>query len=201
MDPEEAAKQKLMGAIDQARALNFRYLWVDNCCIDKSHKTELNESLSSMGDWYQNSQVCLVYLDDFEGTTVPPSPYPSQRPRWSTRGWTLQEIVMSPRAVFYNKHWKYIILRLQILEDLAYLCNVRSSSLICCGKRPEVAASFLLQIASDRETSRTEDRAYSLMGLLGVRMTTNYGEGRKMAISRLLESIIRTTGDVSIFNW
>lgn len=32
-------------------------------------------------------------------------------------------------------------------------------------------------------------------------MTTNYGEGRKMAISRLLESIIRTTGDVSIFNW
>jgi hypothetical protein len=49
--------------------------------------------------------------------------------------------------------------------------------------------------------SKPEDRAYSLMGILGVRMRADYGEGRARAISRLFEAIIRTTGDVSIFNW
>jgi hypothetical protein len=39
------------------------------------------------------------------------------------------------------------------------------------------------------------------MGMLGVRMRADYGEGRARAISRLFESILRTTGDVSIFNW
>jgi hypothetical protein len=39
------------------------------------------------------------------------------------------------------------------------------------------------------------------MGILGIRMRADYGEGRARAISRLFEAVIRTTGDVSIFNW
>jgi len=39
------------------------------------------------------------------------------------------------------------------------------------------------------------------MGMLGVRIRADYGEGRARAMLRLLEGVIRTTRDVSIFNW
>jgi hypothetical protein len=39
------------------------------------------------------------------------------------------------------------------------------------------------------------------MGMLGVRLQADYGEGQTKAASRLFESIIRSTGDVSVFNW
>ena len=54
--------------------------------------------------------------------------------------------------------------------------------------------------AADRTTTRVEDRAYSLMGLLGVNMPMLYGEGKK-AFHRLQLEIIRTSNDQSIFAW
>ncbi|OJJ42097.1 hypothetical protein ASPZODRAFT_1667941 [Penicilliopsis zonata CBS 506.65] len=41
-----------------------RYIWLDNCCIDKSNAGELNESLARMGDWYANADFCIVHVDD-----------------------------------------------------------------------------------------------------------------------------------------
>ena len=47
---------------------------------------------------------------------------------------------------------------------------------------------------------RVEDRAYSLMGLLGVNMPVLYGEGAK-AFHRLQLEVIRCSNDQSIFAW
>jgi len=54
--------------------------------------------------------------------------------------------------------------------------------------------------AASRTTTRVEDRAYSLMGLLDVNMPMLYGEGKK-AFHRLQLEIIRTSNDQSIFAW
>jgi len=51
-----------------------------------------------------------------------------------------------------------------------------------------------------RETTREEDKAYSLMGLFGVNMPLLYSEGAR-AIIRLQEEIMRTTYDHSLFAW
>jgi hypothetical protein len=54
--------------------------------------------------------------------------------------------------------------------------------------------------ASDRETTRTEDGAYCLLGIFGINLPLLYGEGRK-AFIRLQEEIIRQTDDHSILAW
>lgn len=54
--------------------------------------------------------------------------------------------------------------------------------------------------ASDRTTTRVEDIAYCLMGLLDVNMPLLYGEGSK-AFFRLQLEIIKTSSDESIFAW
>jgi len=58
----------------------------------------------------------------------------------------------------------------------------------------------IISWAANRTTTRLEDRAYSLMGLLDVNMPMLYGEGKK-AFYRLQLEIIRTLNDQSIFAW
>jgi len=66
------------------------------------------------------------------------------------------------------------------------------------GNRPCVAQ--IMSWAAHRKTTRIEDRAYSLMGLLDVNMPMLYGEGKK-AFHRLQLEIIRASNDQSIFAW
>jgi hypothetical protein len=54
--------------------------------------------------------------------------------------------------------------------------------------------------ASRRQTTRIEDEAYCLLGILEIIMPLLYGEGKR-AFRRLQEEIIRTTNDHSIFAW
>lgn len=55
--------------------------------------------------------------------------------------------------------------------------------------------------AAGRETTRGEDRAYSLMGIFGVHMPLLYGEGAINAFLRLQEEIMRRSDDHSLFAW
>lgn len=54
--------------------------------------------------------------------------------------------------------------------------------------------------AAGRQTTRVEDRAYSLLGLFGVYMPTIYGEGEH-AFVRLQIEIMKSFNDQSIFAW
>lgn len=54
--------------------------------------------------------------------------------------------------------------------------------------------------ATGRDTTRVEDRAYSLLGIFDINMPLLYGEGHK-AFQRLQCQIIETTEDYTIFAW
>lgn len=54
---------------------------------------------------------------------------------------------------------------------------------------------------SHRKTTRGEDIAYCLLGLVGLNMPLLYGEGQEAAFMRLQEEFIRRNTDESIFAW
>lgn len=54
--------------------------------------------------------------------------------------------------------------------------------------------------AADRQTTRTEDRAYCLLGLFDINMPLLYGEGMR-AFQRLQEEILKSSDDQSILAW
>jgi hypothetical protein len=64
----------------------------------------------------------------------------------------------------------------------------------------EASIAQRMSWASYRITTRVEDEAYCLLGLLEIKMPLIYGEG-KMAFIRLQEEIIRRSSDSSIFAW
>ena len=65
----------------------------------------------------------------------------------------------------------------------------------------EISVAERLSWAANRQTTRSEDVAYCLLGLFGITLPLSYGEGGENAFYRLQEEIIKTTVDMSLFAW
>lgn len=187
---------KLSAACDKARALRFHYIWMDTCCIDKSSSSELSEAINSMYTWYRNALLCIVYLHD-----VHKDGWASEIPRsqWFKRGWTLQELIAPAELLFVDKNWEEIGRKSNLATVLSKITKVDEYVLLT-GDMEGVSIATKMSWAATRETTRIEDRAYSLMGIFDVNMPTIYGEGDK-AFIRLQEEIIKRSHDQSIFAW
>lgn len=169
---------KIKGCCAQAVADGFRYAWIDSCCIDKPSSAELSEAINSMFHLYERSQVCYVYLSDvstgLEWDSHQRQDSELRLSKWWTRGWTLQELIGPRVVIFYDREWMEIGTK-KWMEIL-----ISSITGISCQHLRDYADASVAQKmpwASKRETTRVEDRVYSLMGFFSVHMPPLYGEG------------------------
>ncbi|WYZ42675.1 hypothetical protein EsH8_VI_000374 [Colletotrichum jinshuiense] len=95
--------QKIRACAKVSRDMWYDYTWVDTCCINKTSSAELSESINSMYAWYRQAGVCLAYLEDFHGDRMSQV---TNKNRWFTRGWTLQELIAPSEVVFYSASWE-----------------------------------------------------------------------------------------------
>ncbi|RYP70100.1 hypothetical protein DL769_005077 [Monosporascus sp. CRB-8-3] len=170
--------EKIRFCGEQAGQDDLQYFWIDTCCIDKSNHIELQDAINSMFRWYQIAAKCYVYLSDvstakrkadgeFSKFTWEPA---FRESRWFSRGWTLQEL-LAPRSVeFFSR------------EGIA-IPALRGTPLSKFGVEER------LSWAKSRRTTRKEDKAYSLLGIFGIYMLPNYGEGEQNAFERLRKKI------------
>ncbi|KAB5515512.1 heterokaryon incompatibility protein-domain-containing protein [Coniochaeta sp. 2T2.1] len=188
---EAAGKKSGFSKIERccAQALGdgHEWAWVDSCCIDKRSSAELSEAINSMYSWYANSDCCYVYLADVSaGGNFREE---LKNSRWFTRGWTLQELLAPLRSVLFATDWLSTITGI----PANILSGDKFVSQACVSQR--------MFWASHRETTRPEDRAYSLLGLFDISMPILYGEGLRKAFLRLHHAIISKSGDETIFAW
>ncbi|GAP89462.1 putative het domain-containing protein [Rosellinia necatrix] len=109
-DPQlRTSYEKIDGCCRQAKADGLAWVWIDTCCINKDSSAELSEAINSMFRWYEDAEVCYVYLSDVPSGEIPWLPDSSFRKSlWFTRGWTLQELLAPRYKVFYDKNWSLI---------------------------------------------------------------------------------------------
>ncbi|ETS82469.1 hypothetical protein PFICI_04345 [Pestalotiopsis fici W106-1] len=218
---------KIQQTAKLAASENRDFMWVDTCCIDKTSSAELSEAINSMFRWYQQAEVCYAFLSDIEDSDLEDSADDDQitQSRWFTRGWTLQELIAPPVVHFYSKNWRFLGRKRPasrstvpipspsgkepdspLVSDPDFLSIIeRATSIdkdLLDGSLDlnEFGVAMRMKWASRRQTTRVEDRAYSLMGLFGVNIPLLYGEGTN-AFIRLQEAILLTTDDQSIFAW
>ena len=198
--------KKILDTCMRAESDKFKWVWIDTCCIDKRSSAELSEAINSMYRWYKNSGRCYAYLHDVRGsfpTKKNDDKYPKSNgwPEWFSRGWTLQEMIAPKDVRFFDDSWKFIGDKKTLALTLQDITQVPQGILVngLSGTyRPCIAQ--IMSWTSNRTTTRVEDKAYSLMGLLDVNMPMLYGEGRK-SFHRLQLEILRTSDDQSIFAW
>jgi hypothetical protein len=188
----KAGWRKIQFCADQAAADGLQYFWVDTCCIDKRNAVELGAAINSMFRWYENASRCYVYLSDVsksEGVGGERAWEEAFRTsRWFTRGWTLQELI-APRLVdFFSAERQRLGSKLSLAAEIQEATGIPERAL-----RGDALSNFSTRErrswAERRNTTIEEDGAYCMIGICGVAMVLNYGEGRDHAFRRLEKEI------------
>jgi hypothetical protein len=117
-------------AICVTKQLGYRFLWVDEYCIDQGNEKQRNEQINSMDQIYRGAELTIVAAAGEDknyglpGIGVTPrvsdkavrlnnvelftfGPDPIQRittSKWWTRAWTFQEGVLSKRLLVFTDH-------------------------------------------------------------------------------------------------
>jgi Heterokaryon incompatibility protein (HET) len=193
--------KKISFCAQQALRDRIHYIWVDTCCIKKSNNAitiELQHAINSMFKWYKRAAVCYVYLSDVpnqsDDANSQSRQYPFepafQKSRWFTRGWTLQELIAPASVRFFSKTWENIGSKESLERQISEITKIPVEAL---RGSPLDGFSVAERIswAEMRHTRYEEDKVYSLLGMFGVHLLPNYGEGKDYAFQRLHEEIQR----------
>ena len=198
----KAGYNKIRFCGEQARRDDLQYIWVDTCCIDKSSSAELTEAINSMFRWYREAAKCYVYLSDVSKGNYDEHDHLSRSiwkssfrgSRWFTRGWTLQELIAPTSVEFYSSEGIRLGDKRSMEQQIHEITSIPVRAL---RGNPLSDFSFeeRLSWAIKRETTREEDKAYSLLGMFDIYMPLIYGEGGENAFKRLRTSVKIVTED------
>lgn len=180
--------QKLEFCAEQAARDGLEYFWVDTCCIDKTSSSELSEAINSMFRWYQNATKCYVYLSDVLAHEDWKTLF--QKSKWFTRGWTLQELIAPGMVEFFSAEGDKLGDKRSLEQEITQITGIPIDIL---RDKPlsQVDEKERLSWSVRRQTIRDEDTVYCLLGIFGVYMVSNYGEGKQNALRRLRREIQR----------
>jgi len=196
--PPKSGYTKITETCRLALEMDIEHAWVDTCCIDKSSSAELTESINSMFQWYENAAVCYVYLADLHpGTEFRDG---IDKCRWINRGWTLQELIAPRNVYFYDRAWTLRGVKGIFGRELSDATGIPVEILFMQHKISQYSVAQRISWASRRDTTRVEDAAYCLLGVLGVNIPLIYGEG-SMAFRRLQEEVVKRNNDLTVFAW
>ncbi|KAF4625580.1 hypothetical protein G7Y89_g12587 [Cudoniella acicularis] len=188
---------KVQGACKLAARDGYGWIWIDSC-IDKSSSSELQETINSMWNYYEQSNIFYVYMAD-----VPDSEAGwdrrFQKSEWFTRGWTLQELIAPAYVEFYTGNWSPIGTKLERHKEIANITKIDLDVLVQAESIDNFSAAERFSWAAHRQVTREEDETYSLLGLFHVDMPMLYGEGGKKAFTRLQEAIYNSMLDQTLF--
>jgi len=176
----------------QARQDRFKYFWVDTCCINKNDKAELAFAIRSMFRWYRNAARCYVFLSDVPGTATYTSDAAEsiafRQSRWFTRGWTLQELLAPPAVYFFSQDGDELGSKLSLLSVLRKITGIPEDALQGTPLSDFTVNKRVLW-NEHRTTKLPADKAYSLMGMLGVELSPFDGETLAEAMKRVLDEV------------
>ncbi|RYP00916.1 hypothetical protein DL765_010892 [Monosporascus sp. GIB2] len=189
----KAAYAKIQFCGDQAELDGLKYFWVDTCCIDKSDAAELQYAFNSMFRWYREAAKCYVYLTDVSTCQQDAERNPSwelafRESRWFTRGWTVQELIAPTIVEFFSVEGVYLGDKQSLGDQIHNVTGIPLGALQS-NTLSDFSIESRMSWIKERNTTRKEDKAYSLFGIFDVCMPLLYGEGEDRAFERLLEEI------------
>ncbi|TBU30967.1 hypothetical protein BD311DRAFT_161152 [Dichomitus squalens] len=188
--------EKIRRFCELARDDGFELVWTDTCCINKADHTELVEIMNSMFDWYGLARVCYVYLpdvlDDHNGLFI--------ESRWFTRKWTLQELIAPSIVLFFGRDWALLGSKNTLSSLVKEITGIDRKILALEQSVDDVPMANRMAWGSHRKSTRQEDEAYSMMGILGVSLQPMYGE-RETAFWRLQVEAYKRCPDHTLLAW
>ncbi|PIL25396.1 hypothetical protein GSI_13286 [Ganoderma sinense ZZ0214-1] len=159
--------------------------------------------------WYRDAKICYTFLVDvstssFAELNAKGSAFRSSV--WFTRGWTLQELIAPRQLVFLSQTWEPLGTKASLSALIEEITGIPTSVLVRDSQGSphrsldKCSVAQRMSWAANRNTTKVEDEAYSLLGIFDIHMPLLYGEGSR-AFRRLQEEILRRIPDQTIFAW
>lgn len=141
--------------------------------------------------WYKKAAKCYVYLADVHiGDRDDQSLNATalSKSEWFSRGWTLQELIAPGIVEFYSRDSVRLGDKSSLEQQVADISGI---PILVLQGRPlsRFSSEEIFGWVEQRQTMKGEDKAYCLLGIFNVSMLLDYGEGEKMAFSRLSREI------------
>jgi hypothetical protein len=187
----KAGLDKIRFCGQQAQRDKLSNFWVDTCCINKADSVELQDAINSMFRWYQNAAQCYVYLWDVSTRDG------LSESVWDAafRGWTLQELIAPRNVTFFSREGKQLGDRRSLERKIHEITGIAIRAL-----QAESLSTFTvderLSWMQGRTTTRKEDKVYSLLGMFGIYLLPNYGEGEQYAFKRFYRELEASKSDL-----
>lgn len=102
--------------------------------------------------------------------------------------------------VFYDAQWRVLGTKVGIAKLISTITGIDARLLRAQKSLHDFSCAQKMSWAAYRQTTRIEDRAYSLLGLFNICFSPVYGEGWR-TFGRLQEEILKVSTDQSIFAW
>ncbi|KAK7443545.1 hypothetical protein VKT23_015718 [Stygiomarasmius scandens] len=183
--------RKIEAACQQARNDGIRYIWIDTCCIDRGNHADVKLNITSMYAYYQNAIVCYAYLADI------PGPEKSLGlSKWFERAWTLQELLAPKTVIFFDKHWQLIGDKCDLGDEIYRRTTISPAVLSSEQSIEDVDVLTRMSWASGRLTTKPQDRAYCLQGLLNIIIEPDYDEDSFTSFERLWRALFEAQPDL-----
>ncbi|KAK4462288.1 hypothetical protein QBC42DRAFT_268061 [Cladorrhinum samala] len=193
-----------------SEAINSMFRWYNEAAVCYAYLNDVEDRYYTPHNESDNSSLKKLkeQVNRVEDARLARS---IEESRWFTRGWTLQELIAPSNVYFYSRSWTLLGSKLNdgprlltsitsfsdLLSDITGVnVGVLTGSLVL----EDLSVASRMKWAANRQTTRTEDIAYCLMGIFNVNMPLLYGEGTR-AFMRLQEEILKVTHDHSIFCW
>ena len=109
--------------------------------------------------------------------------------KWFTRGWTLQEFIAPKSVEFFSVEGERIGDKKILEKEIHGITGVAIDAFQGTLPLSHFSVDERMSWAENRETTRKEDKAYSLLGIFGIHMSLIYGEGEDNAFIRLRREI------------
>lgn len=200
--PHKPGFYRLRQACSQALSHGSKWLWSDAVCIDRDSSAALTEAFNSLAKIHRDCTFSIVYLEDLPPGDCLDGDLEKRLANcaWLRNVWVLPQLILPKRSFIYNRNWTEIGTKASLALELSSATSIEKSVLINPSALGEYSIAKRISWASQLEASRPEDRAFALLGILGVHMPIVYGEGH-LAFTRLQEEILRDTTDYSLFAW
>ncbi|PPQ93699.1 hypothetical protein CVT25_001740, partial [Psilocybe cyanescens] len=192
-------------AIDLVRLIGERYLWVDSLCLIQDHDDDMLDGIAHMDIIYQCAVFTIIAGHGVDANAGLPGLHPESREvcqqivevlpgvqmtattgvyndmsagTHTTRGWTLQELVLSHRAIIFTENRIYFRCRTNCMSEDTIYDNFPSAInevlhsgtginfLANTEPRPLVAYVSQLFRYTDRKLAKQSDTIHAITGIL-----------------------------------
>ncbi|KAF5344720.1 hypothetical protein D9758_015289 [Tetrapyrgos nigripes] len=178
-------------ACHQALRDGLEYVWVDTCCVTQGNHNDVVRNIRSMFAYYRNGYVCYVHLadvylrDDMWRSRFAHS-------EWFRRGWTLQELLAPGVVDFFDSEWNYVGSKLDLQDIVSHITTKPPEIISGEQSLQDIHPLKRMSWALGRQTSRPQDRAYCLSGLLNVSIEPDYTEDLRQSMNRLWAAFLHS---------